>query len=69
MFRGHDHKQAVISWTKKDLFPIRMRDEQLYGGIKFEAGRRYIVSLGKLDNVSYAVYDSSRQSVRFGHMG
>jgi len=68
MFRGHDHKQAVLSWSKKDLFPMCMENSHLYEGIKFERGKKYIVSLGKLDNVSYAIYDSFRQSVKFGHM-
>jgi len=68
MFRGHDHRQAVLSWSKKDLFPMRMADSHLYEGIKFERGKKYIVSLGKLNNVSYAVYDSSKQGVKFGHM-
>jgi predicted phosphodiesterase len=69
MFRGHDHKQALIIGNTRDLSsPVMKEGDCLYNGINFERGKRYIVSLGKFSQGSYAVYDSSNQSVKFGTM-
>ena len=70
MFRGHDHKQALITGDNRDLsLPILEGDVNvLLEETKFEKGKRYIVCLGKFMQGSYAVYDSSNQSVKFGTM-
>ena len=70
MFRGHDHKPALITGYNRDLsLPILEGDTNvLLEETKFEKGKRYIVCLGKFMHGSYAIYDSSKQSVKFGTM-
>ena len=69
LFRGHDHRRKVFSTAigkGKHLTIVKEEDPNKENELTLLPERRYIVSVGRLDNGSYALYDDKTRVLKFG---